>query len=135
MGDSRPLSGIGGLDLDLEDIDKPFGVIELEIESEREPPESPQTPRRPGPNGYATPQAMQAVIPSAAKRSVRLEDATRVVTSDALSSLTRSSTSPALDDEDPASSRSAQSESGIATRDDRVAAMRELYAKGDADAA
>ena len=37
--------------------------------------------------------------------------------------------------EEPPSSRTAPSASGVASRDDRVAAMRELYAQGDADAA
>jgi hypothetical protein len=40
-----------------------------------------------------------------------------------------------FDDVPPPSSRSAPSASGVASRDDRVAAMRDLYAQGHADAA
>ncbi len=40
-----------------------------------------------------------------------------------------------FDDQPPSSRRSPPSASGVASRDDRVAAMRELYAQGHADAA
>ncbi|MBX3201378.1 MAG: hypothetical protein KF894_24800 [Labilithrix sp.] len=43
--------------------------------------------------------------------------------------------SPSSQHNPPSSRRSAPSASGVASRDDRVAAMRELYAQGNADAA
>lgn len=130
MGDSRASPGFGELDLDFEDEPVP-----------------PSTSR---------------VFNSAARNSPPPsvhDEHTRVVTGDALAAITRPPpASPLADDgstrawadvdealfavgqyeeEAQPSSRNAPppSESGVATRSARVAAMRELYAKGDADGA
>jgi hypothetical protein len=128
MGDSRALPGFGEVDLDLGDDIGPEGEA---------PPES--TSRT----------AAAPKVSDAAKRVH--EEATRIVAGDALSAFTRSQPPPplrgtggaatrmgTLDDDLLAVARgddAPASESGIATRDDRVAAMRELYARGDAEAA
>jgi len=81
------------------------------------------------------------------------DESTRVVAGDVLANITRpppaahptaheDATSAWIDLDDPASAgaspypeQPAPSESGVATRGDRVAAMRELYARGDAEGA
>jgi hypothetical protein len=146
MGDTRPVSGFGELDLDLEDGEesspKPFGVVDLELEGEGEAP--PASTARPGASratlrrdGEIPEEARRPTSPPTRTRRPKQDnEATRIVAGDAISSLTRQSLRPGLDDEPKSTpSTSAQSESGIATRDARVAAMRDLYAKGDADAA
>jgi hypothetical protein len=148
MGESRPVSGFGELDLDLEGGDesspKPFGVVELELELEGEGEPPPASTARPGASratlrkdADVPDEAKRPTSPPKSRRPRQDDEATRIVAGDAISSLTRASLRPGLDDE-PASSPSspsAQSESGIATRDARVAAMRDLYARGDADGA
>lgn len=120
MADSIRQFGEVDLDIAAESEPKPaFGVVELDV-----PEEAPAS------------SAQRRAIELSKRVTVRKEEATRVVTGDALANLTRESVAPEADEEPaPASRKSAQSKSGIATRDDRVAAMRELYAKGDADAA
>lgn len=127
MGDSRALPGFGHLDLDLEDDadgtpprgtpvaafgDAAFGdggeYDHLPVPSDHAPP---STSRVFGTHGHPTRRSMGAV-----------HDAhTRVVTGDALAMLT--APPPPLEG------------AGGAERDSRVAAMRELYARGDAKGA
>jgi hypothetical protein len=120
MGDSRALPGFGEVDLDLPE-DPP---------AEEAPPESvqraPKITRR-----------SNDPVPDAARRP-KEDAATRILKGDdALSALKRL---PSADQKTLAllpeeATQSAGSESGIATRDARVAAMRDAYARGDADAA
>ncbi|MBX3189338.1 MAG: hypothetical protein KF819_20105 [Labilithrix sp.] len=140
MGDSRASPGFGQVDLDLDDD----GL-------ENEPPESAS-------------RSVGAKEPNTGvtRRSASVHDeSTRVVAGDVLASITRPppafpqsertrawaeideqllSVGAPQEDDAPISSgartgSASASGSGIATRDDRVAAMRELYAKGDADGA
>lgn len=138
MGDSLPRFGRVDLELGEAVFDgeaAAFGEVDFEVpEEEPQPPASSARPVAPEPRVSRRP----VNLPGA-------NDATRVVSGDVLSNVTRSSPPPALAQRptmpvrhDPPSVQSAgsvPSESGVATRDDRVAAMRELYARGDVDAA
>lgn len=152
MGDSKAMPGFGQVDLDLEDdfgagmspkAPPPgqFGCLELEL-SDLEEPVPPSTSR----------------IFNADKRpsaTATHDESTRIVSGDALSFITRPPPgADQLDEEgstrawaeidqafadnanEPSASRSghqpAPSGSGVNPKDDRVAAMRELYARGDA---
>ncbi len=136
MGESRALPGFGHLDLDLEDDadgtpprgtpvpafgNAAFGdggeYEQLHASPPGETPADhapPSTSRVFGTQGHPTRRSMGAVH----------EAHTRVLTGDALAVLT--APPPPLAD---------GSGSGVASRDGRVAAMRELYAKGDAGGA
>ena len=148
MGDSKALPGFSQVDLDIEggpaaaSSNEPapesgFGHLDLDV-GEPDEPLPPSTSRvfnaesRP-PRGHAT--------------SVH-DESTRIVSGDALAMVSRPPP-PALHDDgstrawaeidsaleaadETTPPRSNQSASGIATRDGRVAAMRELYARGDA---
>jgi len=134
MAESPALPGFGEVDLDLGD------------EPSSEPPAS--TSRT---SAAKVTARNHDPIPDEARRAH--EEATRIVKGDALSILSRSQPPPAanvkggggaatrmgsLDEDLLAVARGDQapsSESGIATRDDRVAAMRDAYARGDAEAA
>ncbi|HSO40813.1 MAG TPA: hypothetical protein VLT33_50150 [Labilithrix sp.] len=127
MGDPRALPGFGLLDLDLEDDadgtpprgtpvsafgDAAFGDggdFDAPTSEELSPP---STSRVFGTQGHPTRRSMGAVH----------DASTRVVEGDVLAAIT----SPP-----PAEG----SGSGVASRDGRVAAMRELYARGDAEGA
>lgn len=148
MGDSKALPGFGQVDLDIEGGSRAaspnepapesgFGHLELDV-GEPDEPLPPSTSRvfnaesRP-PRGRAT--------------SVH-DESTRIVSGDALAMASRppppglhddgstrawaeiDSALEAADETSPP--RSNQSASGVAARDGRVAAMRELYARGDA---
>ncbi len=140
MGDPRALSGFGHLelDLDLEDDadgtpprgtpmsafgDAAFGdgseYAELPSPSDHAPP---STSRVFGTQGHPTRRSMGAVH----------EASTRIVEGDVLAILT--APPPPMSEAAPSSSSSSSSasDSAVASRDGRVAAMRELYAKGDA---
>jgi hypothetical protein len=162
MGDSQALPGFGQVDLDLEeDAAAPsqtrpveetapadaFGRLELEVGEPDEPQAPPSTSRVF--NAESRPAAVR-------ERAISVHDeSTRIVAGDALSAITRSAAGSAsvhddgstrawadIDEalaaeDDTSASRSgnqpAPSGSGVAARgDDRVAAMRELYARGDA---
>jgi hypothetical protein len=128
MPDPNALPGFGQVDLDLDES------------AEDSPPES--TARA----GKVTRRRSEdEPIPAEAARN---EPATRTAKSDSVSAYTRSRPSAGKSigeqptrmgsfDQLVAASRNdpSASESGIATRDDRVAAMREAYARGDADVA
>ena len=120
MGERRPLPSFGQVDLDL-GLDLDFG------EDEGATP-----PLRP----------FEENVPPSTSRVFETkpgihEQSTRVFDGDALAVLTRPP--PPLDDESDTqawiSVDEAPSESGVAVGGDRVAAMRELYAKGDAEGA
>ncbi len=143
--------GFGELDLDLADLG--------DEQDEAEAPPPPSTSRVFGPGTAAKPvpatkparskkptertvarsisldDLQGAVRPEARARESVHDESTRVVSGDALSAITRPP--PALSNEEagPPSARSGgQSASGVAAHD-RVAAMRDLYARGDADGA
>jgi len=160
MGDSKALPGFGHVDIDI-DVDvahdplaqasreaapaSAFGRVEVEVEVD-EPDEVMPPP--------STSRVFNAEMRG---RAVSVHDeSTRIVSGDALSAVTRPPTPtpppPALGDDGctrawadidkeladadaPPSSRSnhsSSSASGVATRDGHIAAMRELYARGDA---
>ncbi|MBS2012106.1 MAG: hypothetical protein JST00_04430 [Deltaproteobacteria bacterium] len=163
MGDSRAAPGFGHIDLDLEDESgRGFGPAESGSEEGGELGPSSTTraqtvPRDPGTR--VTRRALEAVRDDEAPPASVHEDRTRVVA--AGESLThafprvppaadphasRSKPPPrpqedatrawgTADEPPPSQNGGAPSGSGIAARDDRVAAMRELYAKGDATGA
>ncbi len=145
MGDSKAIPGFGQVDIDLDE--EPgvvgrrggFGHVELDIPGGDEvvPPSTSRVF-----NTDPRPAKMRA-------RAVSVHDeSTRIVAGDALSEVTRPppglhedgatrawadiDSELASADEAPVSRSSNQSASGVASRDGRVAAMRELYAKGDA---
>ena len=152
MGDRKAIPGFGQVDLDMGDDaathgsptvpPKGFGHVDLEVDSEPEPA-PPSTSRVFNADGR--PAGMRA-------RATSVHDeSTRILAGDALSAMTRTAPPQALHEDgatrawadidgelaaadDPPSSRSGnQSASGVAARgDDRVAAMRDLYARGDA---
>lgn len=130
MGDPRAIPGFGHLDLDLEDDadgtpprgtpvaafgDAAFGdggeYDDLPAPSDHAPP---STSRVFGTHGHPTRRSMGAVH----------DASTRIVDGDVLAILTAPPP--------PMSEVPSASESGVASRDGRVAAMRELYARGDA---
>jgi len=140
MGESRALPGFGQIDLDLGD--------EAEIGSPAVPGEDPG-------NEAGRVARRSAIRPSAEVPTfadpVDEEEETRVMTGDAFASLPPLAEEAtqvaddwpdeptplidAVDDAAPTSQRSHGSTSGVATRDARVATMRELYARGDAEGA
>ena len=154
MGERKSIRGFGQVDLDMGDDGaahasetvppkSAFGHVDVEIDSQPEPA-PPSTSRVFNADGRPA-AGMRA-------RATSVHDeSTRIVAGDALSAMTRPP-SPSASQEDgatrawadvdselaaadaPPSSRSGnQSASGVAARgDDRVAAMRELYARGDA---
>jgi hypothetical protein len=127
MGDSRPLPSFGHVELDPGDgtlpVDSSPDAIDVDFDDDGPPPE--------------------------ARKAPAMEDATRIVHGDALSNITRSSGAPPRRDtpggvtrvgEAPAdlmaaARGSSEPPSGLALSGDRAAAMRELYARGDAEAA
>lgn len=141
MAESKPKRGFGQVDLELEDdgaaASPGFGELDWEIPEEATVP--PTSSER-----TATPARAAGTVPPASVH----DQETRVVKGDALSHFTRSSPPPqaegpitrfgAVEEDLLAAARgdsvpppSVPSKSGVATRDD-VAAMRELYARGDA---
>jgi hypothetical protein len=147
MGESKALSGFGQIDdlPDEADTAEPpsFGVLDFDFGEE------------------GNPSAVSEVLPFAregynptqgdASASRAHEEATRIVRGDALSEVSRSQPpaapeaatlafdegllAPRGESAFPGALQTTPSESGVASRDGRVAAMRELYAQGDADAA
>ncbi len=143
--------------------DHAFGEVDFDLGSEEEPAAPPESTSRAAVADRAGARTVDRSKRATRKNVQEHTDMTRVVSGDALSNITRPP--PPMDsgqedgstrawaeiddqllavargesDEAPASSRSghrpAPSGSGVATRDNRVAAMRELYAKGDADGA
>lgn len=148
------MPGFGQIDLDLEDESgRGFGdAHDDDPQSDPVPPSSTTraqaAARTREPGTRVTRKALEPPIDveEAPPASVH-EDRTRVVSAgESLSNITRTKPPPnedgmtrawgAASDDAPASQNGgAPSGSGIATRDDRVAAMRELYAKGDATGA
>ncbi len=135
MGDSRAAPGFGVLDLDLEaESGRGFGDPDIDAglpNSDRAPASSqrPHSPAQREPGTRITRRAdpdAAALAEEPAPASVHDEHTRIVSAGESLSAVAR------RDSEQPPSMRSAPSGSGVATRDDRVAAMRELYAKGDA---
>ena len=142
MGDSLPRFGRVDLELGEAAFDgesAAFGEVDFDVPDEEsaQPPASSARPVAPEPR----PSRRPVNLPGA-------NDTTRIVSGDVLSNVTRSSPPPPLaqrptmpvrprhsDPPSVPSAGSVPSESGVATRDDRVAAMRELYARGDVDAA
>jgi len=148
MGDSKALPGFGQVDLDLEggpraaSSNEPapesgFGHLDLDVGE----PDEPLPP--------STSRVFNAESRPVRDRSASVHDeSTRIVSGDALAMVSRppppglhddgstrawaeiDSALEAADETSPP--RSNQSASGVATRDGRVAAMRELYARGDA---
>ena len=127
--------GFGELDLDLGDA--------LEGQDEADAPPPPSTSRVFGPSGAiggtggpsGKPPAVSSHPPRHAHRARESihDESTRVVSGDALSAITRPP--PAISNEEagpPPARGVGESDSGVAPRDGRVAAMRELYARGDA---
>jgi hypothetical protein len=111
MKDSRAAPGFGEVDLDLGDGNAP-------------PSESKISKR-----------ALEV-----ARALPRGDASTRVVEGDALAALSRSYPPQPLGDDEPTSVKdgsvgSVRSESGVASRDDRVNALREAYARGDTEGA
>lgn len=141
MGDSRAVPGFGQIDLDLEDESgRGFGdLLDDDPASDPVPPSSTtrtQTAKPVEPSTRVTRKALEPPPDDEPPPASVHEDRTRVVpASESLSNLTRKP--PPMPDDEPSASQpgGAPSGSGIATRDDRVAAMRELYAKGDATGA
>ncbi len=150
MGDRKAIPGFGHVDLDMGDDaagrgaatvppEGAFGRVDLEVDSEPEPV-PPSTSRVFNAEGR----------PIRARATSVHDESTRIVAGDALSAMTRTAPHHAHDDgatrawadidsevaeaDAPPSSRNGNpSGSGVAARgDDRVAAMRELYARGDA---
>ena len=135
-----------------------FGELDLDLGDgidDAEAPPPPSTSRVFGPAATGKPAAQESRVQRPARskkptertvaRSISLEDlhprdsvhdeSTRVVSGDALSAITRPPPAMSDDDAAPPSARSGgRSASGVASHD-RVAAMRDLYARGDADGA
>ncbi|MBX3224971.1 MAG: hypothetical protein KF795_30925 [Labilithrix sp.] len=114
-----------------------FGVRRPAPHREVEPARARSTTSVPPPKETPTRQSLEAV--RLAEEETRIAQAG--VVADAISrsrggidadSATRVGH---FEDAPPSSRRNAPSASGVASRDDRVAAMRELYAQGNADAA
>jgi len=152
MGSSLPNFGQIDLELDAEPGTKgkapaprrapSFGDIDLDAivaGLEAEPEDVRPLPTKPPPKETPTRQSLEAV---------RLaEEETRIAHAGVLEEAISRSLAPGPADADvetrigtfdnvpPSSARSVPSASGVASRDDRVAAMRELYALGQADAA
>lgn len=164
MGDSRAAPGFGQIDLDLEDESgRGFGDPDLPSDgADPGPSSTTRTQSARGENGErsepstrVTRRALEAQVAATAEiepppASVH-EDRTRVASAgESFSNISKSRppsrVPPRVEDatrawgapDDSPSSHSngsSPSGSGIAARDDRVAAMRELYAKGDATGA
>jgi hypothetical protein len=146
MPESKAMPGFGEVDLDIED--DPSAAV----------PAAPASTIRVDPalggDADAVPPSTSRVVSgglrSAIGRGSVHDESTRIVAADALAAITRPPPRAVHDDgvtrawadidalaagDDPPSSRSgssAASASGVGARDDRVAAMRELYARGDA---
>lgn len=155
MGDRKAIPGFGHVDLDMGDDAaarggasvppaSAFGRVDLEVDSEPEPEPVPPSTSRVF-NADGRPAGIRA------RASSVHDESTRIVAGDALSAMTRTAPPPELHDDGatrawadidtelaaadapPSSRKGSSSGSGVASRgDDRVAAMRELYAKGDA---
>jgi hypothetical protein len=153
MGDSRALPGFGELELDL-DLEDDGGETPAHGMPAAALPSFPF-------EGEPVPPSTSRVFPPAngrnesarhTRRTLNVnEESTRIVSGDALAAITRPPPPPAsaaddghtrawaeADDRLLANQAGATEEdlppsgSGVAARDGRVAAMRELYAKGDA---
>lgn len=110
-----------------------FGEIELDLGEG-----SPSVPDLDLDGGPPSESRVAKRALEVARKLPRQDAQTRIVQGDALSALTRSEVPPALvNDDDPTSVRdgSVPSGSGVATRDDRVTALREAYARGDTEGA
>ena len=158
MGDFRGAPGFGQVDLDIEDepsaptSKKPshrnFGELDLDLGDAAQAEEAPP------------PSRSRVFGPSVARSFAVHEESTRIVSGEALAAITGPPPGDPLQEEGstrawgeiddalllvgegpappPSPARMSSrppSGSGVASRDGRVAAMRELYANGDADGA
>ena len=146
-------SGFGELDLDLDDdgevpeaeapppsTSRVFGPATTAKPTNTKPARSKKPTERTVARSISVGDLRDAVRPDGARARARdsvHDESTRVVSGDALSAITRPP--PAMsgtsnEEAGPPSARSSQSKSGVAPHD-RVAAMRDLYARGDAEGA
>jgi len=148
MGSSLPKFGQVDLELDVEPGSKTtaaprrpapsFGELDLEaigVSLEDSDPDLASSLARPPLKETPTRQSLEAV--RLAEEETRIARA--AVLEDGISRsrdpIDADAATRIFDDVPPSSRRNAPSASGVASRDDRVAVMRELYAQGNADAA
>lgn len=147
MPESKAVPGFGEVDLDIEDDGAavppaPTSTVRVDPAVGTDAENAPPSTSRVVSGGLRS-----AMTSTRARESVH-DESTRIVSGDALAAITRPPPpgvhddgatrawadidALAADDDAPPSSRSNSSASGVGARDDRVAAMRELYARGDA---
>ena len=132
MGDSRARTGFGQVDLEIDEATgEAFGELDWEI-----PESSPPEPSHPS-------SSTQPSTNANTRQTLRRDDAEMEAVVDSTRIVSNAALSPILDEErdktpPPSSRHSGQhgvpSASGVATTD-RVALMREAYARGDAEGA
>lgn len=160
MGES-PVPDFGHVDLEVEDAHdaspggEAFGHVDIDVGEAGDPPHDSADSAPPRSRSFGRGDPLKRITRKADRSTAPPpsihDESTRIVKGDLLSHMTRPQpphdepTSAWVDvaleepaSEGPSSSypgQPAPSESGVATRGDQVAAMRELYAKGDAEGA
>ena len=148
MGSSLPNFGRIDLELDGEPGTKggaqpprrppSFGELDLDaICAALDPEPEPSRPLSTKPPLKETPtrQSLEAVRLAQEETRIARAGVMEVAIARTADPIDADSETRVFEDMPPSSRRNAPSASGVASRDDRVAAMRELYAQGEADAA